>query len=76
VMAVGIYEKRLSPGYENPERLGMKTGGKQGEGRLPEQWGGKEEVDRIFLGAPRSPTRGFCRPPGFKRLGRGCLFYT
>ena len=70
VLAVDIDEQRLSRVYDNLKRLGMKAQVKQGDGRVPGQWCGDEQFDRILLDAPCSATGVIRRHPDIKWLRR------
>ncbi|WP_435946991.1 16S rRNA (cytosine(967)-C(5))-methyltransferase RsmB [Dryocola sp. BD586] len=70
VMAVDVDPQRLKRVHENLERLGMSAEVKQGDGRFPAQWCGKQQFDRILLDAPCSATGVIRRHPDIKWLRR------
>lgn len=69
-MAVDVDPQRLKRVHENLQRLGMNAEVKQGDGRFPAQWCGKQQFDRILLDAPCSATGVIRRHPDIKWLRR------
>lgn len=70
VMAVDVDPQRLKRVHENLQRLSMSAEVKQGDGRFPAQWCGKQQFDRILLDAPCSATGVIRRHPDIKWLRR------
>ncbi|KEY58734.1 16S rRNA (cytosine(967)-C(5))-methyltransferase RsmB [Serratia sp. DD3] len=70
VMAVDIDEQRLSRVKENLQRLRQNAEVRQGDGRMPQQWCGSQQFDRILLDAPCSATGVIRRHPDIKWLRR------
>ncbi len=70
VLAVDIDQQRLTRVHENLQRLGMQAEVRQGDGRMPAEWCGDQQFDRILLDAPCSATGVIRRHPDIKWLRR------
>ncbi|ACS84249.1 16S rRNA (cytosine(967)-C(5))-methyltransferase RsmB [Musicola paradisiaca] len=70
VLAVDVDEHRLARVKENLQRLRQHADVRQGDGRVPEEWCGDSQFDRILLDAPCSATGVIRRHPDIKWLRR------
>ncbi|EEP90763.1 16S rRNA (cytosine(967)-C(5))-methyltransferase RsmB [Yersinia kristensenii] len=70
VLAIDIDEQRLSRVKENLQRLKLHADVRVGDGRIPDEWCGDQQFDRILLDAPCSATGVIRRHPDIKWLRR------